>query len=177
MDIDGKKPPSEFKYELFDIIKDPGEKNDLSAKYPKIVESMKRQYEEWFEDVTQGQSYEPQNIYLGTRHENPVILTRINWRRAKGVRDKDLGYWLVDCKRGGKYEVTCWLSPKSEKSGTGKAYFKFKGTSLNMNIDADVKKAVFENVQLEKGPGRLEAWLEFNGQKIGPKYVDVKWIG
>jgi len=174
--FDGKETSCDFKYELFDIIEDPGEKNDLSSEYPEIVESMKRQYEDWFDDVTKGKSYEPQEIYLGTEHENPVILTRINWRGAEGVHDDDLGYWVVDCRKSGTYEITCWFSPRSKREKTGKVLFKFKDTTRNMPIDAKAKKAVFENVMLENGPGRLEAWLESDGRIISPQYVDVKWI-
>ena len=39
------------RYELFDIEHDPGETTDLASQSPDIVETMKKQYDAWFEDV------------------------------------------------------------------------------------------------------------------------------
>jgi len=47
-----RMPEDNFKYELFDIMKDPCEKNDIAAQHPELVEKMKREYETWFKDVT-----------------------------------------------------------------------------------------------------------------------------
>ncbi len=39
------------RYELYDIVADPGETKDLASAHPDIVEQMKRQYDAWFDDV------------------------------------------------------------------------------------------------------------------------------
>jgi len=39
------------RYELYDIAADPGEAKDLAEVHPEIVETMKLQYEAWFDDV------------------------------------------------------------------------------------------------------------------------------
>jgi arylsulfatase A len=39
------------RYELYDIASDPGESKDLAAEHPDLVETMKKRYENWFEDV------------------------------------------------------------------------------------------------------------------------------
>ncbi len=39
------------RYELYDLVVDPGERSDLAAHHPGIVERMKQQYEAWFDDV------------------------------------------------------------------------------------------------------------------------------
>jgi arylsulfatase A-like enzyme len=172
----GKEPASEFRYELFDLLRDPGEANDLAGQHPELVDSMKQEYDDWFKDVTKGQSYEAERIDLGTRHENPVILTRINMRGITGVGDTDLGYWPVDCRTSGRYQVTSWLPANPAIKGRGKAYFRFNDTDLILAIDAGARKAVFEDVRLNEGTGGLEAWLEFGPHKLAPTYVDVRWI-
>ena len=43
------KGPS--RYELYDLAVDPAERYDLAARYPDIVEQMKKQYNAWFDDV------------------------------------------------------------------------------------------------------------------------------
>jgi arylsulfatase A-like enzyme len=40
------------RYELYDITRDPGERNDIAAAHPEIVEEMTKAYNEWFTDVT-----------------------------------------------------------------------------------------------------------------------------
>lgn len=40
------------RYELYDITRDPGERNDIAAAHPEIVEQMKKAYDDWFTDVT-----------------------------------------------------------------------------------------------------------------------------
>jgi len=39
------------RYELYDIAADPGETRDLASAHPDIVEKMKKQYDNWFDDV------------------------------------------------------------------------------------------------------------------------------
>ena len=39
------------RYELYDIVADPGETKDLAAAHPDIVVKMRQQYEAWFDDV------------------------------------------------------------------------------------------------------------------------------
>jgi len=52
--LDG--PP---RYELYDITRDPGEWKDIAADHPKIVEQMKKAYDDWFTNVT---------VHWGTKH-------------------------------------------------------------------------------------------------------------
>jgi arylsulfatase A-like enzyme len=42
------------KYELFDLVNDPGEDNDLAKKHPELVRDMRKEYESWFDDVIKG---------------------------------------------------------------------------------------------------------------------------
>jgi arylsulfatase A len=39
------------RYELYEIAVDPGEKNDVAADHPQLVEKMRAQYDAWFDDV------------------------------------------------------------------------------------------------------------------------------
>lgn len=39
------------RYELYDLAGDPGERNDVAAAHPDIIEKMKKQYAAWFDDV------------------------------------------------------------------------------------------------------------------------------
>jgi len=52
--LDG--PP---RYELYDMTCDPGEWKDIAADHPKIVEQMKKTYDDWFTEVTARWGFEP----------------------------------------------------------------------------------------------------------------------
>jgi arylsulfatase A-like enzyme len=45
--ISNSKP----RFELYNIAKDPGERNDLATSHPEIVEDLRRQYNAWFDQI------------------------------------------------------------------------------------------------------------------------------
>ncbi len=93
------------KYELFDLSTDPFEQTDLAAKLPDEVASLKRQYETWFADVTK-QGFAPPRIIIGNDKENPVRLSRQDWRGPKAGWEKEsVGDWAVQFERAGTYKV------------------------------------------------------------------------
>ena len=97
--VDGK--------ELYDLEKDPAESADIAAANPEIVARMRKSYQAWFQDVSSTRGYDPPRIFLGTRHEDPVRLTRQDWRGPKAGWGADsAGYWEVDVREGGRYRVT-----------------------------------------------------------------------
>ena len=99
----------EPKFELYDMENDPLETRDVSKEHPEIVERMRKAYEEWFNDVsgTRPDNYAPPRIYIGTPYENPVVLTRQNWRHVKGrpwAKDSN-GYWELYSAESGAYDI------------------------------------------------------------------------
>ncbi len=158
--------------ELYDIQNDPGEKNDISDEHPDIVKQLRKEYEEWFQDVSSTRGYFPPRIYIGTPHENPVTLTPQDWRGPDAGWGKDsLGYWEVDVRESGNYDVTLRMRPAEAK---GHAHFKLGDVSVKHELDEGASLYTFESVHLGAGEGRLEAWFESDGKKVGVRYVDVK---
>lgn len=41
----------------------------------------------------------------------------------------------------------------------------------------EMDRAIFENVQWQKGDGRLEAWIMDGKQRYGVKYIEVERLG
>ena len=96
--VDGK--------ELYDLENDPAESKDLASAHPEIVARLRKEYETWFHDVSSTRGYAPPRIHLGTPHENPVMLTRQDWRGAgAGWAADSAGHWEVQVAAAGKYEV------------------------------------------------------------------------
>ncbi len=159
------KNRNEFRFELFDISKDPLEKNDISAEHPEIVAKMKADYQNWFNDVTTTRGFDRPETILGTPYENPTMLTPQGWRR---------GGWAVQIANTGKYTIT--LPRLTGKALTvGRAYIKLGKVELSKDFEKGTTEFKFENVELRKGlADRLQAWIELKGKRVTVKYVDVK---
>ena len=67
---------------MFDLSSDPFEEKDLAADKPEELAALKKGYEAWFADVTK-KGFLPPNIVIGSEKENPVRLSRQDWRGPK----------------------------------------------------------------------------------------------
>jgi len=166
----------EPRLELYDMANDPLEQHDLAQQRPNIVAKMKRQYEQWFEDVshTRPDNYAPPRIIVGTRHENPVVLTRQDWRHVKGRPwgAESNGYWELHAAAAGRYDVRLRF-PEVKQNAT--ATLEIGGQKLTAPIDKDAAEHTFEKLRLQRGDLRLTATLVFEDQTRGPWQVDVFW--
>lgn len=159
--------------ELYDLENDPGEKNDIAERNPEIVEEMRRGYTAWFEDVSSTRGYDPPRIHLGTPHENPVVLTRQDWRGPRAGWGKDsLGHWEVEVAEAGVYDIHLRFRKRENITA---ARFRLGHIGLSQDLPPNATSCTFNNVRLPVGPGRLEAWLLQPDEKsFGVNYVDVK---
>jgi len=105
--------------ELYNIASDPGQKSDVAAQNPEIVQRMKAHYERWWSEV-EPRIKEPAYIPVGSDHEDPTRLSCFDWfdyRSSKGggggntgqssVRNgaKMNGPWNIEVLRDGVYEI------------------------------------------------------------------------
>jgi arylsulfatase/arylsulfatase A len=143
---------------------------------PDEVAKLKNQYAEWFADVTK-KGFAPPRIVLGSGQENPVRLSRQDWRGAKAGR---AGYWTVRVERAGEYEVTLLSKGKFNNYSLSCSYDSESGASLAVRAggrSTRTMRRVNVTVELKKGDARLEAEVEANGKRRGVDYVEVKYIG
>lgn len=163
--VDGK--------ELYDLAADPAESTNIAASQPERVARMRRAYEEWFRDVSSTRGYDPPLIYLGTRFENPVRLTRQDLRGPEASWNTgEHGHWAVDVRTAGDYEVTFQFHPREI---AGAASVRIAGTDARLSLDAHASTCTFSRLELKSGPAKLEAALDFSGQPAaGPEYVLVR---
>jgi hypothetical protein len=132
---------------------------------------MRKAYEEWMADVST-RGYEPPKIHLGTKHENPATLTRQDWRGPHAEwTPTGLGYWEVHIEKSADYGITLRYDPIPVP---GEIHFKLGTTSISRKVDKGSDTCVMNPVALKSGPGRLEAWVEYDGKSIGMNYVDVE---
>lgn len=165
-------PPENPHWALYDMQADPGEQKDLSEEYPQVVKQMRESYEDWFQDVSSTRGYDPPRIYLGTDNENPVILTRQDWRGPQASwRDGGLGHWEVDVKDSGTYRVSFRFPPVD---ADGIAHLRLGAFDDQVSFAEGDAGVTFKEVRLPGGANRLEAILDMAGTQIGVHYVDVE---
>ena len=166
----------EPKFELYDMAADPLEQNDLAAKRDDIVKAMRKQYEEWFADVsgTRPDNYAPPRIHIGTAHENPVVLTRQDWRHAKGRpwAGDSSGFWELYVAKADKYDIKIdFPAAKTD----GELLLEVSGRKSTQTIAKGQTSANFKAVPVEKGPTRLMATLNLAETAKGPWHVNISW--
>ena len=156
--------------ELYDLEADPGEKHDIAAANPEIVADLRQRYTAWFADVAAPRDYAPSRIYIGTKYENPVVLTRQDWRVAPEAKGPAVGWWEVDVKTAGRYKITVTLDANVP---AGEALFELNGIVKSAAIARGAASCEFPNVQLPAGTGRLRFTLKSGSRELGAKFVDV----
>jgi arylsulfatase A-like enzyme len=120
-------------WQLYDMIADPGEKNDLASAQPSVLRPMAEAYDAWWRDVTStGFAVAP--LPIGYAEQNPVRLFAQQADLAGGVRTFVAGgyhhTWLtgwtgpgqkiafpVQVARGGRFEVTLVYGCEPENAG------------------------------------------------------------
>jgi hypothetical protein len=159
------------KFELFDIASDPFEERDLAAEKPVELDKLKKQYEEWFADVTRN-GFTPPRIIIGNEKENPVRLSRQDWRGPKaGWGPESIGHWEVKIERAGKYKVTIW-SPG-----------EFDGYSLTVGNTGVKKDQLKErdstsfHLDLMAGDAEVVGTVTSDKKVRGVTHVELEYVG
>ncbi|MDG2012876.1 MAG: hypothetical protein P8J33_05190, partial [Pirellulaceae bacterium] len=81
------------------------------AQHPQVVKQMAEAYDEWFDDVgaTRPDNYAAPRIVIDATKENPVTLTRQDWRRTSQKGWGNRGYWMLRVNQPSTLELKCWL--------------------------------------------------------------------
>ena len=169
-------PPGEkfedYPLELYDLEADPGETRNLSAEHPQVVARLRSAYADWLRDVSSTRGYAPPRIAVGTPHEDPVILTRQDWRMVgpDGWGDSDLGFWEIRAHGAGSYQIRFLFGPAPDG---GTAELKVQRFERKQPFGAGAMELTFDHVPLEEGEARLEAVLQMGGRQVGVRYAEI----
>lgn len=161
--------------ELYDIEKDSSEINNIAKQHPEIVKSMLSKYENWFDQAIKDRGSDwPQRIYLGTKFQKNVQLSRFDWGGpgAFGNQSNKFGYWEV-FSTAARYRITL----RFQKTPTsGLACFKYQGLEKNTRVSEGKTSVIFDDIELPAGSGRFEAFLKFDSKEMGVQFVDVELV-
>jgi arylsulfatase A-like enzyme len=104
--------------ELYDVDADPGQKKNVAAENPDIVNRLRDHYEKWWAGV-EPLLAEPVPIVIGADEENPVTLTAADWWNVycDNMRDLRTGkaansVWNIVAAKDGQYEIALRRWPK-----------------------------------------------------------------
>jgi arylsulfatase A-like enzyme len=180
------RPEPDKRDELYDLVADPSESNDIAAHNTHIVDELRAAYDAWFDDMaaTRPDAFAAPKIVIGATGEDHVVLTRQDWRIDDGAADMGelagwmgttQGWWEVDVVRAAKARVEVRLEP-----------FTWSRPDIHATINLRVGDAVVSTpwvlqvtrydfaVDLPLGPCTVEAWAD--GGPTGRRsalYVDV----
>lgn len=161
-------------FELYNMMKDSLETKNLANQRPDIVDKLKIAYEQWFKDVsnTRPDNYAPPRIFIGTPYENPVVLTRQDWRHSQGIpwAEDSNGYWMLYVAESGLYDIIIHFH---NDFLSGEATLKIANNQLNQLIHKNQKEVEFKAISLQTGNVDLCATLTFGDKTKGPWHVKV----
>jgi len=156
---------------LFDMTVDPGEQRNLIDEQPAIAAEMKGAYDRWFADVSATRGYPAPRIIAGTRHENPLTLTRQDWRGPRaGWGAEGLGHWDVELAAAATYDVTARTSPADHERTVR---LNIGGSENLAKLPAGADRVKFTGLKLPAGTIMVEAIVDDNGRQAGAHYVDL----
>lgn len=162
----------EPRFQLFDLIADPGETKNLAAEKPDVAAKLRAAYDAWFDDVssTRPDNYAPPRIRVGTAHENPTVLTRQDWRGGTWARDS-IGSWLLEVEPG-TYDVRFLFDPAKEAET---AELDVAGIVRYAKVTAGEDGCTFRGVELPGGEATLRGTLAASeGERRGVYQVEVR---
>jgi arylsulfatase A-like enzyme len=183
--------------ELYDIAGDREERWNVSPAHPDVVESLRREYERWWADVS-GRFGDHVWIPVGAGGGEVVRLTghdlhgQVCWDQSQVKRNARLdGFWTIEVASEGSYAISVRRFPEEADlrlrgAPTGfKAFnptharIKVADHDLTLRIHEDDKAVTF-TVRLPRQRTRLQAWLiddVENGETNGAYYVYVRPLG
>lgn len=161
-------------FELYDLREDPGERHNLAATQPAILARLKSAYEVWFDDVgsTRLDNYAAPLIHVGTPHENPVTLTRQDWRHERGSPwglDSN-GHWELQVASDGIYRFDVRFPPPGGRTVVD---LQIGQEERSLEVDPFNGGCIFKKVPLESGKAQLKVTLTEGETRRGPWQVDV----
>jgi len=179
--------------ELYDIKADPSQKNDIADGNQQIVQKLRRDYEDWWSDVSE-RFDEYCEIIIGSDKQNPTRLMSHDWHGTKvpwsqgAVRNgmQASGFWAIDVERDGRYRFELRRWPKELDAGINEAVEEGKAitaTKARLTIaDEDITvpvsrnaRAVTFDLHLKAGKTRLQTWFtDERDNSRGAYYVYVK---
>jgi len=165
------------RFELYDLLDDPGEKRNIANEHPEVVQGLKSSYRKWFEEVSGSRGYKDSPSWIGSEHENPVILTQQDRRDATTWGDdihSPEAYWPVRMVKAGDYVIRMQLFEAAPENGI--AEIRIGDVHLRAEIPKGAREITFPKSYLSAGEGRIRGWIDYGSKKSAPHFLIMEHI-
>lgn len=173
------------KNKLYDMRSDRDQNNNVADQHPQVVDRLQNAYDQWW-DSLKPRFDEFVRITIGSKHENPARITGHDWHPVHGgvpwsqgaVKNMKManGWWAIRVAQAGRYRFTLRHQPMSaaKEIQADKAKLKVGNVERTRPVKEGATAVTFE-VELEKGPTRLQTWFDPQAEKSrGAYYIRVK---
>jgi arylsulfatase/arylsulfatase A len=162
----------EPQFELYDVVADPFEQNDLAAQRRDFVGELVARYDAWFADVgaDDPSNFDAQPIHLGATAAPRVALTRQDWRDAKWS-PRALGHWVVEVVEPGPFDVRVRFL---EGEHPRRLALKLGTVDVRAAVARGAREHTLTGIHLPRGRTSFEVELTDEGEEpFGPYQVLV----
>lgn len=99
--------------ELFDLSKDPGQRNDISREYPEVAKKLRKKYEIWWDDISErGGEYNP--FVINPKKQKVVTISAQNLlggdvaysQKMVRMAKPSSGWTVIDVEVPGTYQIS-----------------------------------------------------------------------
>ncbi len=160
--------------ELYDMDNDPSEAKNIAVAKPEIVSKLRQEMVAWFQEVSETRGYAPPRIFVGTEVDNPVVLTRQDWRGPEAGWDRtSIGFWEVDVRAKGNYEILLRI-PAAKDDGEATVHFGMRDWKQKFTKGSEEVR--FAALAFDARKGRLEASYSYSGSnsKLGVLMAEIR---
>jgi arylsulfatase/arylsulfatase A len=163
-------PTDEVPLELYDLVADPFERDDLAAERPEVVARLSDAYAAWFEDVstTRPDNWAPPRIVVGTAHERTTVLTKQDWRDVSGPGWGTRGTWRLRTRAPCELEVTLVFR---EETAVGEVTLDLSGDVRTFQADRSGHAIPLGKQRFPQGDVDLRVACELEGGLTAPHQV------
>ncbi|WP_171037986.1 arylsulfatase [Dyadobacter luticola] len=159
---------------LFDLEKDPFEKNNLICSQPQIARQLRKCLDSVYADISASPHLYPRRIILDPAHEPISILTRQDLL-GNGVNawmsDMVAGYWLVTVAKEGYYHFKS-IHNKPVLKGT-RQLLRVGALQRSDVLKDETSTHTFNKIFLKKGDYQIESWFDGKDGVAMPYYLEV----
>lgn len=173
----GENKRGDAGWQLYDMLKDPGEKSDIAKNKPDVVKQLAAAYETWFKDVTSA-GFDKPRIPVGYKEHDPVRLYapqsaftgKIHFFAGPGFANDWLTGWTntadkisfqLDVVRGGLFEVELAYACSEENAGA-----KIRVNVGKNSVGKIVTAAPAERIPLPHRDGGSDTYINRDWGKL-----------
>ncbi len=164
-------------FELFDIDEDPYEQTNIVASHTGIAKELKKNLDTYYSNLIGSENliHQPP-IFIGDKHENPVILNRNDAGGERGIwsQEEIYGKWRVNIAEGEYNILVKFINPIKEKGRmvveTGAVINQMENTTVGVDV------IEMKNVHLRKMDCDLIPYYKTKNRSIFPFWIELKKV-